>query len=238
MAGDSRSSSGSQISLRLREALEACSSSIETKDVIQSDEALAPVTNLLHSIMESCTNDLDEILPGIEGLEVALDEIYRFLSSPDSNQMVVEALSFELPKLVIKFAPLSVKCGEIAGKIIEHLVSVCNPREMLSVLCEALTSPADASGGSGCYSNFVFGLSTVLLRIQRRHVEQVKVVLPVILKVLNVAFSESDEEDKDSLNDLLSAAISIGSSIQEICQKLVCIFLRTIYYFCSCFDIY
>ncbi|PKU85386.1 Aberrant root formation protein 4 [Dendrobium catenatum] len=88
---------------------------------------------------------------------------------------------------------------------------------------EALTSHADASEAIGCYSHFVFGLSKVLLRCQRRHVEQVKVVLPVILKVLNVAFSESDEEDTDSLNDLSSAAISIGSSIQEICQKLALI---------------
>ncbi|XP_020674855.1 aberrant root formation protein 4 [Dendrobium catenatum] len=88
------------------------------------------------------------------------------------------------------------------------------------MLRKALTSHADASEAIGCYSHFVFGLSKVLLRCQRRHVEQVKVVLPVILKVLNVAFSESDEEDTDSLNDLSSAAISIGSSIQEICQKL------------------
>ncbi|XP_020584062.1 aberrant root formation protein 4 isoform X2 [Phalaenopsis equestris] len=214
------SSSSPEICLRLREALEACSSSMGTEDIIQSNEAVAPVTNLLHTLMESSTSDGDESLPGVEGLEVALNEIYHFIFSADSNQMVVEALSLELPKLVITFAPLSVKCGEIAGKIIECLVSICNPREMLSVLCEALTSHADASDALGCYSHFVFGLSKVLLRIQRRHVEQVKVALPVILGVLTLASSESDEEDTDSLNKLFSAAISIGSSIQEVCQKL------------------
>lgn len=45
-------------------------------------------------------------------------------------------------------------------------------------------------------------------------------VLPVILEYLQVASSGADEEDQNSLNDLFSAAISIGSSIQEICQKL------------------
>lgn len=44
--------------------------------------------------------------------------------------------------------------------------------------------------------------------------------MPVVLGVLNVASPESDDEDKDFLNDLLPAAISIGSSIQEICRKL------------------
>lgn len=49
--------------------------------------------------------------------------------------------------------------------------------------------------------------------------------IPVILKVLNVISSEPDDEDKDSLNDLFGAAISIGTSIQAICEKMVCIFL-------------
>ncbi|KAK8970495.1 Aberrant root formation protein 4 [Platanthera guangdongensis] len=134
--------------------------------------------------------------------------------------MVVEALSLELPKLVMKFVPLSAKCREIAGRIIEYFASVCNPREMLSVFCEALSSRSDDSEALGCYSHILLGLSKVLLRIQRRHIEQVKVVLPVILEYLHVASSGADEEDKDSLNDLLSATIIIGSSIQEICQKL------------------
>ncbi|KAK8938697.1 Aberrant root formation protein 4 [Platanthera zijinensis] len=68
--------------------------------------------------------------------------------------------------------------------------------------------------------NFSFFNISVLLRTQRRHIEQVKVVLHVILDYLYVASSGAYEEDKDSLNDLLSAAIIIGSSIQEICQKL------------------
>ena len=51
-------------------------------------------------------------------------------------QMAVEALSLELPKVVIRFASLSDKCEEIAGNIIKRLVSICSPRDMLAVLCE------------------------------------------------------------------------------------------------------
>lgn len=68
-------------------------------------------------------------------------------------------------------------------------------------------------------------VGSVLDRTQRHHVEQVKVAIPVILKVLNAISSESNDEDRDSLNDLFGAAISIGTSIQAICEKMVCICL-------------
>ncbi|PKA46831.1 Aberrant root formation protein 4 [Apostasia shenzhenica] len=124
------------ISLRVREALDACSSSIECEGIVQSDKAVAPVIGLLHSLTESSPSDLVERLPEIESLEAALDEIFMFLASPDSNQVIVDALSLELPKLVTKFALLSDRCRETAGRIIEHLISVSSPREMLLVLCE------------------------------------------------------------------------------------------------------
>lgn len=53
--------------------------------------------------------------------------------------MAVDALSLELPKVVIRFASLSDKCEEIAGNIIKHLVGICSPRDMLAVLCEVGT---------------------------------------------------------------------------------------------------
>lgn len=50
--------------------------------------------------------------------------------------MVVDALSLDLPKVVAKYGALSDKCREIAGTIVEFLVSTCSPRDMLSILCE------------------------------------------------------------------------------------------------------
>ncbi|KAK8938696.1 hypothetical protein KSP39_PZI011468 [Platanthera zijinensis] len=124
---DLRSSSApALISLHLRESLEACSSSIASEECIQSDQVVAPVISLIHSLVEPPTSDLEETLSGIECSEIALNEIYRYLSSPDSNRMVVEALSLELPKLVIKFAPVRlavtprltvVVAGKSVGKI-------------------------------------------------------------------------------------------------------------------------
>ena len=63
---------------------------------------------------------------------------------------------------------------------------------------------------------------TVFLCIQRRHFEQVKVAFPVILNVLKVVSLESEDEDKDSLRELVSRAIDIATSVQTIGEKLVC----------------
>ncbi|PKA46830.1 Aberrant root formation protein 4 [Apostasia shenzhenica] len=60
----------------------------------------------------------------------------------------------------------------------------------------------------------------VLLRIQRLHLEQVKVALPIVLGVLNAISSEDDEKDFDTMNDLFIASLNIGHSIQEICQTM------------------
>ncbi|KAG0465493.1 hypothetical protein HPP92_019657 [Vanilla planifolia] len=97
--------------------------------------------------------------------------------------MAVGGAFTELPKLLVSFAPLSDKCEELSGRIIERLVTICSPREMLSVLCEALASETNDSKELGYRGHVLFGLA---------------------------------KEDRDSVNDLFSAAISIGSSIREI----------------------
>ena len=76
-----------------------------------------------------------------------------------------------------------------------------------------------------CFSWF-----SVFLSIPRRHFEQVKEAIPVILSVLKAMNSELDGEDIDS-EDLFVRAISIADSIQTVCGKLVCETL-TKYRFC------
>lgn len=196
--------------LRLKEALEVCSRSFETGDVADTDAAVAGVVGHLASVAESPPPDAEDVLL----------EIDRFLSSPDSNQMVVDALSLELPEVVIKFVLLSDKCREAAESILDRLVSVGSPREMLSIFCEVLDTHINVYKAAICYTLLLRGLSKVFLCIQRRHVEQVKVALPLILKAIVAVYSESDEEDMDSFNNFFGAVISIGTSIKEICQKL------------------
>lgn len=64
---------------------------------------------------------------------------------------------------------------------------------------------------------------TVLLAIQRRHFEQVKVAVPVILNVLKAVCSEFSARDTECMN-LFIRALGIADSIRAICAKLVCLF--------------
>lgn len=51
-------------------------------------------------------------------------------------QEVFDALAFELPKAVSRFACLSTKCLDAAEDIIDRFVENVSPRDMLSILCE------------------------------------------------------------------------------------------------------
>ena len=62
----------------------------------------------------------------------------------------------------------------------------------------------------------------VLTLIQRRYIEQVKVALPVVLKVMHAAVSECVEEHGSAAVDLFNAAHGIGNTIQEMCKSMVC----------------
>lgn len=61
---------------------------------------------------------------------------------------------------------------------------------------------------------------SVILAIQRRQYEQVKVAVPVVLNVLKAITSESDDE-QENIEDLFSRAICIANSIQAVSSKLV-----------------
>ncbi|RWW84320.1 hypothetical protein BHE74_00007079 [Ensete ventricosum] len=120
-------------SLRLKAALNACSKVLRSfsGDLGKSDEAVAAVVSFLDSIVDPGDAAIDDATA-----ENALEEIHHYLSSASSNQTVVEVLSLELPKVVVKFVALSDRCREIAESIIDHLVATCSPRDLLSILCE------------------------------------------------------------------------------------------------------
>lgn len=60
----------------------------------------------------------------------------------------------------------------------------------------------------------------VFTLIQRRHIEQVKVALPVVLKVMHTV-SECEEHGSAAFS-LFNAAQGIGNAIQEMCKSMVC----------------
>ena len=56
--------------------------------------------------------------------------------------------------------------------------------------------------------------------IQRRHFEQIKVVVPVVLNALKAVDFETCDEDV-KCDTLYDRAMDIANSIQSVCVKLV-----------------
>lgn len=133
-------SSPNSIIPRLQQALATCCQLIEAGDISKSNELVVELVDFLNPFSVSVVEDASNLELETTAFEI-LTEIDRFISSPSRNQEVIDALSFELPKVVCKFACASNRCSEIAELIVGHLVSMCSPRDMLSILCAALSSP-------------------------------------------------------------------------------------------------
>lgn len=65
------------------------------------------------------------------------------------------------------------------------------------------------------YSNF---LVSVFISVQRRHYEQLKVAVPIVLNVLKDMSVETDVQ----VEDLFDKALGIAVSIRDVSSKLVC----------------
>ncbi|OMO90742.1 YAP-binding/Alf4/Glomulin [Corchorus olitorius] len=192
------SSSTNPLLLRLQQTLTSCSKSIDGGgDLSQSQTSVSELVNFLDSVSDPAISDPENEVAITNALEV-LSETHKFLCSTSLDQEIIDALSFELPKSVSKFAGVSPKCLEIADNIIDRFVETCSPRDMLSILCE------------------------------RRHFEQIKVAVPVIVKVVKAITSESDYEDSD-LESLFDRVINIADSIQAVSSKLASVSISTGY---------
>ncbi|KAK6912547.1 YAP-binding/ALF4/Glomulin [Dillenia turbinata] len=194
----------------LRQTLSSCSNSIELGDHRNSEARISELVQFLNSISDS-----DDIDSNANALEL-LSELDTYISSPTLDQEVADALSFELPKVVAKFSGASSKFLEVAESVIDQFILRCSPRDMLPILCEALDS---SISNPGYFAPLLSGLAKVILYVQRRHFEQLKEVVPVVVNVLKAVSSESDNEDTDFVN-LFSRTISIATNIQTVCKKL------------------
>lgn len=61
----------------------------------------------------------------------------------------------------------------------------------------------------------------MFISLQRRHFEQIKVAVPVVVKVVKAISTESDYEDTE-LETLFERIVVNAHSIQTVCRKLVC----------------
>ncbi|XP_011085082.1 aberrant root formation protein 4 isoform X2 [Sesamum indicum] len=203
----------------LHQTLASCSKSIEAGDYNNSEELIAELVNFLNSISDSLVSrERENEDPEKIAVEI-LTQIHQYIASPAVKQEVIDALAFELPKAVARFACVSTKCLEIAEDLVYWFIQRCSPRDMLSILCEAIGSPNELFTVPGYFIPLLGGLSKVLVLIQRRHYQQVKSAVPVILNVLKTMCSTSDDEDTDH-EKLFHRAIGIAYSIRSICVNL------------------
>ncbi|PNT33835.1 hypothetical protein POPTR_006G259600v4 [Populus trichocarpa] len=200
--------------LHLHEKLSSCSTLIESGD----EKSVAELVDFIDSVSDSAVSNHEDSDEQGNAVEV-LSETHKFLLSPSLDQAVIDALSFELPKAVSKFAGLSNECLRIADSIIDFFIENCSPRDMLPILCEALDSWNGMVHAYDFVAPLLSGISKVLLAIQRRHFEQVKVAVPVILNVLKAVCSEFSARDTECMN-LFIRALGIADSIRAICAKL------------------
>ncbi|XP_020879524.1 aberrant root formation protein 4 isoform X3 [Arabidopsis lyrata subsp. lyrata] len=201
-------------SRRVRELLALCFSSVEAGGFRELESLVTELVNCLNSLYENVVlNASDELENDV--IEV-LDEILKVLSSPQVDQDVIDALSFHLPRVTSKFADLSSRCLQLVEEIVDRFVEACNPRDMLSILCEALDAARCSLSPSSCSTPLLHGLSKVFISIQRRHYEQLKVAVPIVLNVLKDISLETDVQ----VEGLFDKALGIASSIRDVSSKL------------------
>ncbi|CAH2073136.1 unnamed protein product [Thlaspi arvense] len=145
-----------------------------------------------------------------------LAEISKLLSSPETDQAVIDALSFVLPQVISKFTILSSRCLELVEEIVDRFVEACSPRDMLPVLCEALHDARCSPSPSICCTPLLHGLSKVFNLVQRRHYEHLKVAVPIVLKALKDISLETDVQ----VEDVFDKALGIAVSIRDVSSKL------------------
>nr|XP_029143391.1 aberrant root formation protein 4-like isoform X3 [Arachis hypogaea] len=130
----------------------------------------------------------------------------NIICSPSLAQEAVDALSFELPKAVSKFA--------------DQFLEKCGPRDMLSILCNTLGYSSNMTKAASYIVPPLSGLSKVFTSNKRCHFEQVQVAVSIILNVLNAVALDSDDSDDAELESVFHRAVGIANSIYGVCNKL------------------
>ncbi|KAL3635097.1 hypothetical protein CASFOL_022151 [Castilleja foliolosa] len=203
----------------LHENLASCSKLIEAGDYSSSEQSIAELVNSLNSVSDSLVAEEHENEDSEKIAIEILTQIHRYVNSPEAKQETIDALAFALPKSVARYACVSTRCLEVAENVVDLFVGICSPRDMLSILCEAIGSPSELFMVPGYFTPLLSGLMKALVLIQRKHYKHVKTAVPVILNALKIICSNSDYED-GYYEKLFCKAAGIACSIREICVKL------------------
>ncbi|KAK8610188.1 hypothetical protein V6N13_081355 [Hibiscus sabdariffa] len=212
------SSAADTLLLELHQILNSCSKSISGGDLSHSQTSVSELVSFLDSVSDAAISEPENGDAKANAFKI-LSEIYQILCSPSLDHEIMDALSFELPKSASKFAGISPQCLEIADNVVHQFIRKCSPRDMLSILCEALDSPNKTVKAAAYLSPLISGLSNVFLSIQRRHFEQIKVAVPVVVKVVKVISSEPDSQDTE-LETLFDRVVVNALSIQTVCTNM------------------
>lgn len=207
---------GSEAHNNLQRILQSCPKLEEVGNSCEYENTISELVNFLDSLLDAALSDPDNEHKENNAFE-ALSEIHRYICSPSLDQEVVDALSFEVPKAVSKFAGISSKFSDMAISIIDQFIAKCGPRDMLSILCDTLGYSSKVTNAASYIVPPLSGLSKVLISIRRRQFQQVKETIPIILNVLKAVSLKSDEE----LDNVFDRAVEIANSIYEVCNKLV-----------------
>ncbi|KAL3497311.1 hypothetical protein ACH5RR_040043 [Cinchona calisaya] len=197
--------------------LASCTELIEAGDFSKSEQMLSELVVFLNSISDSIVNEPENQELENRAFQI-LTQIHKYLSS-SVDQAVIDSLSFELPKAVARFGCASERCLENATCIVDIFTDKCSPRDMLSILCEALGSPGEMFRIPSFFTPLLSGLPKVFVSIRRRHFEQVKAALPVIINALKAISLDIDDEDTDPW-DVFHKANCIADSIKAVCSLL------------------
>ncbi|MED6119711.1 hypothetical protein PIB30_014082 [Stylosanthes scabra] len=209
----------SQTHNTIQNILQSCSKLVEAGDIHESDSTISELVKFLDSLSDAALSDPNNE-PAQNDAFDALTEIHWYICSPSLAQEVVDALSFELPKAVSKFAGISNRFMDMAISIIDQFLEKCGPRDMLSILCNTLGYSSNMTKAASYIVPPLSGLSKVFTSISRRHFEQVQVAVPIILNVLKAVALDSDDADDAELEGVFNRAVGIAKSIYEVCNKL------------------
>nr|XP_025606549.1 aberrant root formation protein 4 isoform X2 [Arachis hypogaea] len=203
----------------IQRILQSCSELVEAGDIHESDSTISELVKFLDSLSDAALSDPNNE-PAQNDAFDALTEIHQYICSPSLAQEAVDALSFELPKAVSKFAGISNRFLDKAISIIDQFLEKCGPRDMLSILCNTLGYSSNMTKAASYILPPLSGLSKVFTSIKRRYFEQVQVAVPIILNVLKAVALDSDDADDAELESVFHRAVGIANSIYEVCNKL------------------
>ncbi|GMG98964.1 hypothetical protein Nepgr_000804 [Nepenthes gracilis] len=212
------SSSAEPLLSHLQQSFESCSEAVESGDFRRSEASIAELVEFLNSISDAAISDPDNEESRNNAITV-LSHICSHINNTSLDQVVIDALSFELPKALAKFSGVSKRCLVIVESIIDQFITKCSPRDMISIFCEALDSYGKTIDAPGYVAPLLRGLSKVFPSLQRRQFEVVKEAVPVIVSTLKAASVDPDDRGASS-HDLFEGAVDIATSIEATCKKL------------------